>query len=160
MINVSFWNILWTVVNLLILCVAFKKFFFKPIENIIAKRQEEAKEIYDKAEEKNRQADEYVKQYEDKLANVESEKKQIILEARKTADTHYQKIIAEAHEDAKTIQENAIAEATIEKNKIISSAKKEIADMVVEATAKVIGGRTGADIDSQLFDDFIDKAGE
>ncbi|SDB21972.1 F-type H+-transporting ATPase subunit b [Pseudobutyrivibrio sp. YE44] len=160
MINVSFWNILWTVVNLLLLCVAFKFFFFKRIDNIIVKRQEEAKEIYDKAEEKNRQADEYVKKYEDKLASVESEKKQIILEARKTADGQYQKIIAEAHEDAKNIHENAVAEATIEKNKIISSAKKEIADMVVEATAKVIGSRTGADIDSQLFDDFIDKAGE
>ena len=160
MINVSFWNIFFIVVNLLILSLAFKKFFFKPIDNIIVKRQEEAKEIYDKAEEKNRKADEYVKKYQDKLANAESEKKQIILEARKTADGQYQKIIAEAQEDAKTIHETAVAEATIEKNKIISSAKREIADMVVEATAKVIGSRTGADIDSQLFDDFIDKAGE
>lgn len=160
MINISFWNILWIVVNLLILCVAFTKLFFKPIQNIIEKRQEEAQDIYNKAEEKNRQAAEYAKQYETKLAGVESEKKQIILEARKNADGQYKKIIAEAQEDAKTIHENAVAEATIEKNKIISSAKREIADMVVEATAKVIGGRTGADIDSQLFDDFIDKAGE
>ena len=49
MINVSFWNIFFTVLNLLILFVAFRIAFFKPIANIIAKRQEEANEIYDKA---------------------------------------------------------------------------------------------------------------
>ena len=48
MINISFWNILWTVVNLLVLFILFRIFFFKPIANIIAKRQEEANEIYGK----------------------------------------------------------------------------------------------------------------
>ena len=46
MITVSFWNILWTVVNLLVLFIAFRIFFFKPIAAIIAKRQEEANEAF------------------------------------------------------------------------------------------------------------------
>ncbi len=160
MINIQFWSILWTVVNLLILFVAFKIFFFKPIANIIAKRQEEANEIYGKAEAKESEANELVKQYEDKLASAETEKKQIISEARKSADSQYQKILADAKDDAKEIHEAAIAEANNEKNKIIASAKKEIADMVVDATTKVVGSKTGADVDSELFNEFLGKAGE
>ena len=158
MINISFWSIFWTVVNLLILFIAFRIFFFKPIANIIAKRQEEANEIYGKASEKEAQADELKKQYEDKLVDVEDEKKKILSDARKNADTQYQKIVADAKNDAQAIKDNAVAEANQEKNKIIAGAKKEIADIVVDATTKVVASKTGADIDSELFD--LGKAGE
>ena len=160
MINIQFWSILWTIVNLLILFVAFRIFFFKPIANIIAKRQAEADEVYAKATEKENEANELAAQYEQKVAEAESEKKQIIAEARKSADGQYQKIVADAHDDAKSIHDAAVAEANHEKEQIIASAKKEIADIVVSATTKVVGSKTGADIDSKLFDEFLGKAGE
>ncbi len=160
MINISFWSILWTVVNLLILVVAFRIFFFKPIANIIAKRQEEANEVYARATDKENEANDLATQYEKKVAEAESEKKQIIAEARKSADGQYQKIVADAKDDAKSIHDAAVAEANHEKEQIIASAKKEIADIVVEATTKVVGSKTGADVDSRLFDEFLGKAGE
>jgi len=160
MINISFWNILWTVVNLLILFIAFRIFFFKPIANIIAKRQQEANDIYDKANAKEQEANQLAKQYEDKLESAENEKKQIISEARKNADSQYQKIVLDAKEDAKNIKDAAVAEANQEKSKIIAGAKAEIANIVVDATTKVVGSKTGAEVDSQLFDEFLSKAGE
>ena len=160
MINISFWNILWTVVNLLILFVAFRIFFFKPLENIIAKRQAEANDIYNRASAKEQEASELKKQYEDKLISAETEKKQIISEARKSADSQYQKILADAKADASSIKEAAVVEANQEKNKIIAGAKKEIADIVVDATTKMVGSKTGAEVDRELFDEFLGKAGE
>ena len=160
MINISFWNILWTVVNLLILFLAFRIFFFKPIANIIAKRQEEADEVYDNAKAKENEADELVRKYEEQIADTEAERKKILAEARKSADTQYQKVLADAKEEAKAIKSTAVVEANNEKNQILASAKKEIADLVVDATTKVVGSQTGADVDSSLFDEFIGKAGE
>ncbi|MBE5916985.1 MAG: ATP synthase F0 subunit B [Pseudobutyrivibrio ruminis] len=160
MINVSFWNILWTVVNLLVLFIAFKIFFFKPIAAIIAKRQEEANEIFKSAKEKEETAAEKARQYDEKLADAEEEKKQILSEARKNADGQYQQIVAQAKASASEIKTAAATEANREKEQIIASAKKEIADIIVDATTKVVGGQTGAQVDSSLFDEFIDKAGE
>lgn len=160
MINISLWNIIWTVVNLLILFVAFRIFFFKPIEAIIAKRQAEANDIYGQAKAKDEEASQLKKEYEDKLVSVEEEKKQIISDARKSADSQYQKILEEAKADAKDIKAAAFVEANQEKNKIIASAKKEIADIVVDATTKVVASKTGAEVDSELFDEFLSKAGE
>ena len=160
MLNVSFWNIAFTVLNLLILFVAFRIFFFKPLQDIIDKRQAEADEMFNKASAEEHQADELVHQYEEKLSSAETEKKQIIAEARKTADGEYQHILADAKADAKSIHDDAVAAAERQKAEIINSAKKEIADMVVDATTKVVGTKAGADIDSELFDQFLGKAGE
>lgn len=160
MITISFWNILWTVINLLILVVAFKILFFKPIQKTIEKRQEEANEVIDKATTREQEANKLAQEYEEKLASAEQEKKQIIAEARKSADGQYQQIVSDAKENAKTIRDTAVLEAYNEKQKIIASAKKEIAEMVVDATTKVIGSKAGAAVDSELFDDFLDKAGE
>lgn len=160
MINVSFWNIAFTVINLLILFVAFRIFFFKPLQEIIDKRQAEADEMFNKAVEEEKQAEDLVHQYEDKLHSAEDEKKQIIAEARKKADNEYQHILSDAKEDAKHIHEDAVAAAEHEKAEILAHAKKEIADIVVDATTKVVGSKTGADIDSELYDKFLGKAGE
>ena len=40
MLSVSPWNLLFTILNLLILLVLMKKFLYKPVLGIIAKRQE------------------------------------------------------------------------------------------------------------------------
>ncbi|QFJ54431.1 ATP synthase F0 subunit B [Pseudobutyrivibrio xylanivorans] len=160
MINISFWNILWTVINLLILFVAMKLVFFKPIAKTIEKRQEEANDVIDKAVTREKEAKQLAQEYQDKLDSVEEQKKQIIAEARKTADGQYQQIVSTAKDDAKSIRDNAVVEAYHEKEKIIASAKKEIAEMVLDATTKVIGSKAGAAVDSELFDDFLDKAGE
>ncbi len=160
MINISFWNILWTVVNLLILFIAFRIFFFKPIANIIAKRQEEVEASYKAASDKEQEAEEAVKQYQNKLDAVEEEKKQILSDTRKQADEQYQKLVADAKTDAKSIKDAAVAEANQEREKIIAGAKKEIADIVMDATEKVVGSKTGSDVDHELFNKFLGENGE
>lgn len=160
MINISFWNIAFTVINLLILFVAFRIFFFKPIKKVIEKRQQEADEIFAKAKAADDQAAEIKKEYEDKLVSAEAEKKQIVSDARKQADKEYQSILENAKTEAQSIHDVAVAEAEHEQKEIIGAAKREIAQMVIDATAKVVGTQTGADIDSELFDKFINEAGE
>ena len=124
------------------------------------KRQEEANEVFKSAKEKEEAAAEKARQYDEKLAEAEEEKKQILSEARKNADGQYQQIVAQAKASASEIKTAAATEANREKEQIIASAKKEIADIIVDATTKVVGGQTGAQVDSSLFDEFIDKAGE
>ena len=39
MLSIDPWNILWTVVNLLVLYLVFKKFLFKPVMKVINARK-------------------------------------------------------------------------------------------------------------------------
>ena len=45
MIRIDAANLIFTVINLLVLVVAMRIFLFKPVQNIIAKRQEEADKL-------------------------------------------------------------------------------------------------------------------
>ena len=76
------------------------------------------------------------------------------------ADAEYNRIVGDAKDTAKQIKEDAISEAESQKTQILKKAEKEIADMVVEATVKVVGEKTGSDVDNSLYNEFLNKAGD
>ena len=78
---------------------------------------------------------------------------------RKTADEEYQRIVTDAHKTASQIKDDAEAEAISQKEQILKKAEKEIADMVVDAAAKVVGSNS-ADTNAALYDTFLNKAGD
>lgn len=160
MLKIDAANIIFTVINLLVLFVAMKLVFFKPIAKIIEERQKEADKQLDDAAAKQTEADALKAQYHASLANLEEEKKQTMAQARKDADAEYQKIISNAEEEAKQIKITAENDAQKEKTKIMKNAEKEIADMVVDAATKVVGTQSGAKIDSSLYNEFLGKAGD
>ena len=116
MLKIDAANIIITVINLLVLFVAMKLVFFKPLAKIIGQRQEEA---------------------DKQLADAKAKQ-----------------------EEAKQIKITAEQEAEKEKTKIMKSAEKDIADMVVDAATKVVGTQSGANIDSSLYNEFLGKAGD
>ena len=93
------------------------------------------------------------------LNDAENEKKKVVAEARKTADEEYQRIVTDAHKTASQIKDDAEAEAISQKEQILKKAEKEIADMVVDAAAKVVGSNS-ADTNAALYDTFLNKAGD
>ena len=143
------WNLLFTVINLLLLFVLMKIFLFKPVQKIIAARQAEADKQFDEAAAKQAEADGLKAQYAKSIASVEEEKSKAMQETMKKADAEYQRIVGDAESKAKQIKEDAAVEA-----------EKEIADMVVDAAVKVVGKNSGADVDSSLYNEFLDKAGD
>mgnify|MGYP000785194576 CR=1 FL=1 len=72
------WNLLLTIINLLLLFVMMRIFLFKPVQKIIAARQAEADRQFKEADESKQAAEEARKQYEASLANAEETKKQAV----------------------------------------------------------------------------------
>jgi len=150
-------NLLFEVINLLILFVAFRFVLFKPVQKIIAARQEEADEEYKKAAAARDEADALKTEYENNIRSIEDERKQVMREARKNANEEYSKTIEEAAKKAQQIHEEARIDAEHQKEQILKKVEGEIADMVVDATSKIVAGKT----DNQaLYDEFLNKAGD
>ena len=148
MLQLDVWNVLFTIINLLILFVLMRIFLYKPVQKIIAKRQEEADRQFGEAAAKQSEAEELKTKYQAVLSDAENEKKKVVSEARKTADEEYQRIVADAHKTASQIKEQ-----------ILKKAEKEIADMVVDAAAKVVASNS-KDTNAALYDTFLNKAGD
>ncbi|MBR5116835.1 MAG: ATP synthase F0 subunit B [Lachnospiraceae bacterium] len=154
-------NLIFTVINILILAIAMKIFLFNPVKDIIDKRQKEADEEYEKATAAKTQAEELKQQYDDSLVKLEEEKKETLRNARKNADSEYQRIIGLSESRAAMIKSDAQIQAESTRQQVLKRAEREIADMVLNATEKMTGEAVGGkEINSSLYDEFLSKAGE
>ena len=107
-------NIVWTILNLLIIFAIVKIFLIKPIHKILDARQAEIDKQYADAKAAQDSANELKGQYEASLSGVQAEKESILNEARGKASNEYDRIVADAQTEAKKIMDNASKNATLE----------------------------------------------
>lgn len=151
------WNLLFNAINLIILYLLMKRFLFKPVNEILAKRQEEADQKMAEANAAKESALETKQQYEASLQMAEAEKEKIVSQARNEAAGEYSRIVGEAKTRAEGIVDKACTDAEQERNKILRKAQMEVRDMVVTAAAKVAGAKESEENDRRLYDQFILK---
>lgn len=94
-------NIVWTILNLLIIFAIVKIFLIKPIHKILDARQAEIDKQYADAKAAQDSANELKGQYEASLSGVQAEKESILNEARGKASNEYDRIVADAQTEAK-----------------------------------------------------------
>lgn len=83
-ISVNIWQILISLVNLLIMYLILKKFLFGPVQKIIQTRKQQVEDIYTEAQEKLGSAETMRSQYEEKLATARDEADSIVRTAHQT----------------------------------------------------------------------------
>lgn len=153
------WNILFNIINLVILYLLMKKFLFGRVAAILAQRQAEVEERFEKADKQEADAVETRRRYEVLLADADREKKQIVAEARQEASREYGRMIDEAKESAEEIVEKAKLDAENEKKAILQQADSAVKELVVSAAAKMVGAAENAGSDRALYDEFLKNAG-
>lgn len=149
------WGLIFTLCNLLILYLVFKKFFFSKVNAIIEKRRNEIDETYDKANETEAQAEAKRQEYDSRIAEAEAQAEEIVGKAVRTARAKEVEILQEAR--AKAADTLAHAEATIEidKQRAVNEVKENISDMAVAIASKVIEKDITAEDHQRLIDEFI-----
>ncbi len=154
------WNILWTVINLIVFFLLMKFFLFKPIKKTLDKRKELIDKQFKDAEDAQRQADEIKAKYQNELDGVEEEKKQILVSARANAKNEYNKIIDKAQSDADKIKTDAKKLSDFETEKARRAVKEEIAALAMETAEKVVGKSASPQLDSKLYDEFLNESSD
>ncbi|MCD7797055.1 MAG: F0F1 ATP synthase subunit B [Clostridiales bacterium] len=151
-------NLLWTIINLIIFYVLMRVFLFKPIKKTIDKRNELIQNQFRQAEDANTAAEEKMADYESKIANAESEAQQIIDDAKMNAKTEYNKIIEHAQNDADELKEQNRKQLAVETENARRAAKEEIASLAMQAAEKVVGASVSDQTNSDIFDEFLNES--
>ena len=154
------WNFLWTIIDLIIFFVLMKVFLFKPIKKTLDARKELIDKQFKDADDAQKQADELKEQYQNQLEGIEEEKKQILVDARANAKAEYSKIVDRAQNDADKIKADAKRVAEYETEKAKREAKEQIAELAMETAEKVIGESACSQIDSDLYDKFLNESSD
>lgn len=161
MINLSFYSIAWTVINLIVLFLLLKKFLINPINGIIKKREDMIADTISEANNHKAEAIKMKEQYEATLAGVDAECRELREKSRIEAKNEYSRIIGQA--DAKSVKMIKDAEKTIEikQNKALNEMQSQIAELAMAAAGRIVGGEGDEkSIDSTMYDRFLDEVGE
>ena len=158
MLNISIMNIVWTVINLLLLYIIFKLFLFKRVDAILQLRREEIEHANDEAARKEREAEELKESYAKKLGEAGKECDELIAKSKKDGYDEYDRIINDAKAKAEKIiveaKHNAQIEAQREKDAYVS----ELTDLVVHAANKIAVSKHDEESDKELYNKFIFEA--
>ena len=157
LISLNVWHVVASIANLLILTLILKKFLFKPVQKILAARQDQVDELYDAAEKTKASAEEDKKLYTAKIAGAVEEAESILRSATQRADRQSDEIIADAHRRAAETMKRAEEDIELAKKKAMDDLKNEISDISVQIAEGVVGRELHGDDHRDLIDSFIDK---
>ena len=159
-ISVNLWQILISLANLLIISLIVKRFLYKPVKNILAKRQAELDAQYEAAAEAEKSANESRAEWEDRLSTAREQADGIIRTATENANRRSETIITEAKDKAEHIVKKAGEDAVLTKKKAEAEIRREVADISVALAEKMLEREIDGDAHRDLIDSVIEKIGD
>lgn len=154
------WNVIFTVINLLILYLAMKRFLIEPVTGIIEKRRTIINAQFLDAKNKKEEADELKAQYEKRLKEAGSEAAQIMEQARRDAGEAYAKCLVNAKEEAEKIIADEHKNMERERAKMEQELQAQVAELALATAKKILMESSNEATDQLLYDRFLTKAGE
>ena len=153
-LNIDPQQIMLHLFNFTILFGALYILLFKPVKDYMAKRETYYSDMDSRAADHLQAAEDRRREYEDRVKAFDEEIQEEKSKAQKRIEEQTGRQLAEAKADAERIVTDARKEANRQKEEIISSAQKDIADMVTDAMEKLTLEQSASD----AFDQFLDAA--
>lgn len=136
-LNIDWQQILLHLLNFAILAVGLYFLLYKPVKSFMDKRTAYYKQMDDEAREKSVSAESLKRMYQAQLDSASAEIAQMKAAETKEAEKASASQLQEAKAEAERILRDAKANAAAERDKIISSAQQEIAELAAEAVEKI-----------------------
>lgn len=156
-ISVNIWQIVVSLLNLLIIFFILKKFLFKPVKKTIESRQAKIDEDYAQAESARADAQAESEALKAQLDGARGKADEILSEASALADARKKQAEAEARAEADTIIRQAKAEAELEKKKAQSEIKEQIVDVSLVLAERLVEREINEKDHHSLIDSFIEN---
>lgn len=150
-------TILFTLINTLLIFLAFKFILFKRVDEVLAKRQEEVKATYTAADDALAAANSDKEQYAQAIAGAKDEAAVIISRAEKKAQIEGDIILAQAKAEAADTREKAAAATEREKVQARAELQGEISELAMELAQKIMEREINPADHERLIEDFMNE---
>ncbi len=159
-ISVNIWQMFASLANLVLLFLIVKKFLYKPVKEMLAKRQSTIEGDYEAAKNAKEQALSDQKTYEEKLQSAKSEADRVIKSAVDIASAREKEIIEQAKIRAEGIVRQAQSDAEMERKKAEDDIRREIVEVSSLLTEKMLAREISMNDHKQFIDSFIESIGD
>lgn len=152
-------NLLYTVVNILVLFLLLRKFLYKPVMNIIAQRQKQVDDALNAAETSKKEAAAAMNAAQEKLRGVDNEAAARRTAYEQQAETEKQQLLADARKQADAIVAEGKAAAEAERQNKLRQADAQTTALARAMCEKLLARNLTEQDDARLLDDLLEKAG-
>ena len=160
LITVVPWTFIAQIANLLLQAYLFKRFLFKPVKEIIAKRKQEIDGLYDAAEASEADAREKQAACDAALASAQEKANEKLARAEKTARERSEEILSRTQAEVSAMRAKAQDDIALEKKKAVNELKNTLGALAVDIAEKVTEKEIRQEEHEKLIDGFIDRLGE
>lgn len=154
------WNVVATIVNLLILYVLMKRFCFQPIQKVMDERKKLLDTQFSEADSEKKKAFELKDEYEVLMSKAKEESTRIINHAKEEAKQVYDEAMESAKEESDRMLAGAREKIEVERVQMLTGLESQIASLAMCAAGKIIGRNVTETYDKALYDTFLNEAGE
>ncbi|MGL5694253.1 MAG: F0F1 ATP synthase subunit B [Peptostreptococcaceae bacterium] len=153
-------DLVFQLINTVLVFLLLKKLLFKPVLNIVDAREQEIQDNLAKGENAKNQGVALKHEYEEKISRAKEEGQEIIKQATLRAEQKSTEIISGAKNDATQIKEKVEKDIEQERQKVMNEIKDDISNIALLAASKVIEKDIDKNKHEDLINDFIKKVGE
>ena len=148
--------IFWEIITFLILLFLLWRYVYPPIRDQIRRRQSEIDRAIDEAQKTRSEARELLAEYRRQIEEARGEARRILDEARKQGEAQRERTKREAREEGERIIERAREEIGRERDAALRDVRREVADMVILTSERIIGQELDRDGHERLISDALD----
>lgn len=151
---------LWSAVVFVLLLLILWRFAWGPIAEGLDKREKLIAGQISEAEQRNREAQALLDQYQQKLAHSQDEVRALIEQARRDAETMGRGLIDKARAEAKREQEQALHQIEMATDGALKELAERSADLAVELAGKIVQARLSSADHRELIQQAVARFGD
>ena len=159
-ISIAPWTLIFQILNLLLLMMLFKKYLFKPVTEILEKRQAEIEGHYQEAQQAETDAKAMKADYESKMAGARQEADRVIKTATESANAMSASIVEDARTQADQLKRRAQTEIDLERRRAFDEVKGELSGIALDIASQVIEREVNEKDHEAFINEFIKNVGE
>jgi F-type H+-transporting ATPase subunit b len=148
---------IWTLICFAITFFVLKRFAFGPIQKTIDERRDRIRAAVDEADKAREEARELLEQHRQLIADAKGEAAGILADARKVADAQVERVKEESEAERQRRLEETKRQIDAETKRSLDMIRSEVADLTLEATARVTGKVLDAEDQRRLIDEAISE---
>ena len=153
-------DFIWRTLNFVVFAAILIKLVAKPAKDFFAKRSSDIGETFEELEAKKAEAEAALKAAETRLAEVASEREQLIKQFLAEGELEKKKIIEKAEMVATRIKEMAALSIEQETKKAAQELKKEVAEKATQMAEALIKKEITSTDQSKLVEEYLHKVVE
>lgn len=155
--EISLFEIIASIINFFILLFLLQKLFYKPVTKAMADRQDRIAKAEIEADIKTKEAKKLIEDYDEKIANIEVEKKSILDKSRQEALENKDYLLEKYKKEADIKRQIFLNEVEDEKESFIKSLRYELGENAVKIASQILNTISTKDLEEEVFKSFLDE---